>query len=47
MKITDVWKNRDKPTLSCELFPPRDGKAAGKLAKGPASWPRSSRTSSR
>jgi methylenetetrahydrofolate reductase (NADPH) len=33
MKITDLWKKRDKPTISFELFPPRSEKAAERLEK--------------
>lgn len=33
MKITDLWKKRDKPTISFELFPPRSEKAAERLKK--------------
>jgi methylenetetrahydrofolate reductase (NADPH) len=31
MKLTDLWKDDHKPTLSFELFPPRSDKQAGKL----------------
>lgn len=31
MKLTDLWKDAHKPTLSFELFPPRSDKQAGKL----------------
>jgi len=31
MKLTDLWKNTGKPTLSFELFPPRTEKQAEKL----------------
>ncbi len=31
MKVTELWKSKDKPTISFELFPARDEKAAGKL----------------
>ncbi|NIO04276.1 MAG: 5,10-methylenetetrahydrofolate reductase [Proteobacteria bacterium] len=33
MKVTEIWKTRDKPTISFELFPPRDEPAAEKLEK--------------
>lgn len=33
MSIRDLWKDRERPTLSFELFPARDDKAAGKLEK--------------
>ena len=33
MKITDLWKKREKPTISFELFPPRSEKAAERLVK--------------
>jgi methylenetetrahydrofolate reductase (NADPH) len=33
MKVTEIWKSKGKPTVSFELFPARDEKAAGKLAK--------------
>jgi methylenetetrahydrofolate reductase (NADPH) len=33
MIIKDLWNDREKPTISFELFPPRDQKAAGKLDK--------------
>jgi methylenetetrahydrofolate reductase (NADPH) len=33
MKITDLWKESDKPTKSFELFPPRSEKAADLLEK--------------
>jgi methylenetetrahydrofolate reductase (NADPH) len=31
MKLTSVWKAKDRPTISFELFPARSEKAAGKL----------------
>ncbi|HUU02949.1 MAG TPA: methylenetetrahydrofolate reductase [Myxococcota bacterium] len=31
MKVTELWKSKDKPSISFELFPARDEKAAGKL----------------
>jgi methylenetetrahydrofolate reductase (NADPH) len=31
MKVTDIWKNSTKPTVSFELYPPRTLKAAEKL----------------
>ncbi|MHC4283591.1 MAG: methylenetetrahydrofolate reductase [Planctomycetota bacterium] len=33
MKVTNLWKSRQKPTVSFELFPPRSPKAAEKLEK--------------
>ena len=33
MKLTDLWKANDKPTLSFELYPARSEKAAGRLDK--------------
>ena len=33
MKITELWKTSQKPTLSFELFPARSEKAAGRLEK--------------
>lgn len=33
MKVTEMWKTKDKPTISFELFPARDQKAAEKLEK--------------
>jgi methylenetetrahydrofolate reductase (NADPH) len=33
MKITDLWKESDKPTKSFELFPPRSEKAAERSKK--------------
>jgi methylenetetrahydrofolate reductase (NADPH) len=33
MKLVDLWKNADKPTLSFELFPARSPKAAENLTK--------------
>lgn len=33
MKVTDIWKKADKPTVSFELFPARSEKAAGRLVK--------------
>lgn len=33
MKLTDIWRNRQKPTISFELFPARTEKAAGNLEK--------------
>ena len=33
MKVTDIWKSGQKPTVSFELFPPRSAKAAEKLEK--------------
>ncbi len=33
MKVTDMWRSRQKPTLSFELFPARTKKAAGNLDK--------------
>jgi methylenetetrahydrofolate reductase (NADPH) len=33
MKLVDLWNNRQKPTLSFELFPARSEKAAGRLEK--------------
>ncbi len=33
MKITELWKKSDKPTISFELFPPRSEKAAERLRK--------------
>ncbi len=31
MKVTDIWDNRQRPTLSFELYPARSDKAAAKL----------------
>jgi methylenetetrahydrofolate reductase (NADPH) len=31
MKVTDIWKQKSKPTISYELYPARNEKAAGKL----------------
>ena len=33
MKLTDLWQSRSKPTLSFELFPARNEKAAANLDK--------------
>jgi methylenetetrahydrofolate reductase (NADPH) len=33
MKITELWKEKNKPTISFELFPPRSEKAAERLEK--------------
>ena len=33
MKLVDLWNDRQKPTLSFELFPARSEKAAGRLEK--------------
>ena len=33
MKVTDVWKTGQRPTISFELFPPRSEKAAQNLDK--------------
>ena len=33
MKVTDIWKSSQKPTVSFELFPARSEKAAGNLEK--------------
>jgi len=33
MKLTDIWKTKGKPTVSFELFPARNDKAAEKLEK--------------
>ena len=33
MKLIDLWNDRQKPTLSFELFPARSEKAAGRLEK--------------
>ncbi|NIM95865.1 MAG: 5,10-methylenetetrahydrofolate reductase [Anaerolineales bacterium] len=33
MKVTDIWKTSQKPTISFELFPARSEKAAAKLVK--------------
>ncbi|MHC4153803.1 MAG: methylenetetrahydrofolate reductase [Planctomycetota bacterium] len=33
MKVTDIWRTGDKPTISFELFPPRSVQAAEKLEK--------------
>jgi len=33
MKLTDLWKSRNTPTLSFELFPARNEKAAANLEK--------------
>lgn len=33
MKLTDLWKSHSKPTLSFELFPARNEKAAANLLK--------------
>jgi len=33
MKLTDIWKSRNKPTISFELFPARTEKAAANLDK--------------
>ncbi len=33
MKVTDLWKPKQKPTLSFELFPARSAKSAGSLEK--------------
>jgi methylenetetrahydrofolate reductase (NADPH) len=33
MKLVDLWNNRQKPTLSFELFPARNEKAAVRLEK--------------
>ncbi|MDD5570517.1 MAG: methylenetetrahydrofolate reductase [Bacteroidales bacterium] len=33
MKLTDIWKSRQKPTISFELFPPRTEKTAENLEK--------------
>jgi methylenetetrahydrofolate reductase (NADPH) len=33
MKVTELWKTSQKPTLSFELFPARSEKAAGRLEK--------------
>jgi len=33
MKVTQIWKSKQKPTISYELFPARNEKAAGKLEK--------------
>ncbi|MHC4666614.1 MAG: methylenetetrahydrofolate reductase, partial [Planctomycetota bacterium] len=33
MKVTDIWRAGQKPTISFELFPPRSVQAAEKLEK--------------
>lgn len=33
MKLVDLWNDRQKPTLSFELFPARNVKAALRLEK--------------
>ncbi|MBC8334893.1 MAG: methylenetetrahydrofolate reductase [Anaerolineales bacterium] len=33
MKLTDIWKSRNEPTISFELFPARTEKAAANLEK--------------
>jgi len=33
MKLTEIWKTKDKPTVSFELFPARSEKAAARLDK--------------
>ncbi len=33
MRLTEMWKTREKPTISFELFPARNEKGAGKLVK--------------
>ncbi|MCP4546904.1 MAG: 5,10-methylenetetrahydrofolate reductase [bacterium] len=33
MIVTDIWQAAKRPTVSCELFPPRTEKAAGNLDK--------------
>ena len=33
MRVVDLWKSDQKPTISFELFPPRSEKAADKLEK--------------
>lgn len=33
MQLTEIWRSKNKPTLSFELFPARDEKAAGNLRK--------------
>jgi methylenetetrahydrofolate reductase (NADPH) len=33
MKVTEIWKTSQKPTVSFELFPARTEKAAEKLEK--------------
>jgi len=33
MKLTEIWKTNDKPTVSFELFPARSEKAAVRLDK--------------
>ncbi|MHC4692749.1 MAG: methylenetetrahydrofolate reductase, partial [Planctomycetota bacterium] len=33
MKVTNLWKSKQKPTVSFELFPPRSPKAAENLER--------------
>ena len=33
MKLTDLWRPKSRPTISCELFPAQDAKAEGNLHK--------------
>ena len=33
MKVTDIWKNKEKPTISFELFPAKSEKAKANLNK--------------
>ena len=33
MKLTELWKSKDKPTVSFEFFPGKTDKAKGRLNK--------------